>query len=157
MRNIMKKRIKASERSITKDIVFGHVMSKPRNCLRLLQLILPELNIVAVHDIQKQHVIDEGSQEKSVRLDIYARDDQGRLFDIEMQVGRQQDIGKRLRYYQSECDKESIARGENYYELADSYIIFLCPYDPFYRGKTRYEFSRREDHYPDIKLETGSH
>lgn len=30
-------------------------------------------------------------------------------------------------------------------------------YDPFYHGRSRYEFSIREDHYHDIKLETGSH
>lgn len=153
----MKEEIAASERSITSDVVFGHVMSKPENCLRLLQLVVPELNIQKVHDVHKQHVIDEGLKEKSVRLDIYAQDDQGRLFDIEMQVVRQQDIGKRIRYYQAQMDKDSLSRGKPYYDLNDSYIIFLCPYDPFYHGRSRYEFSMREDHYHDIKLETGSH
>lgn len=157
MKNIMKEEITASDRSITSDVVFGHVMSKPENCLRLLQLVVPELNIQKVHDVHKQHVIDEGLKEKSVRLDIYAQDDQGRLFDIEMQVVRQQDIGKRIRYYQAQMDKDSLSRGKHYYDLNDSYIIFLCPYDPFYHGRSRYEFSIREDHYHDIKLETGSH
>lgn len=129
----MKKRVNVSERSITKDIVFGHVMSKPENCRRLLQRILPHLNITSVH-VKSQEVIDEGAKEKGVRLDIMARDDQGRLYDIEMQVVRQEYIGKRIRYYQSQIDKNSLKRGKDYTELADSYIIFLCPYDPFYHN-----------------------
>lgn len=152
----MKKKVSVSERSITKDIVFGHVMSKPKNCLQLLQRILPHLNITWVR-VKSQEVLDEGAKEKGVRLDIMARDDQGRLYDIEMQVARQEYIGKRIRYYQSQIDKNALNRGKDYVELADSYVIFLCPYDPFYHNLTRYEFSVREDHDPNIKLETGAH
>lgn len=146
-----------SDRSITKDIVFGHVMKNKENCLELLQSILPQLNLTSVEDVTAQQVIDEGLKEKSVRLDIMAKDNEGRLFDIEMQVARQEYIGKRLRYYQAEMDKFSLDRGLNYDQIADTYIIFLCPYDPFYRTRTRYEFSAREDHDPSIKLETGAH
>lgn len=86
-----------------------------------------------------------------------ATDNQGRIYDIEMQVARQDFIGKRLRYYQAQLDKHSIDRGMNYTEIKDTYIIFLCPYDPFYHNYTRYEFSPHEDHNPSIKLETGAH
>ncbi|MGN1272192.1 MAG: Rpn family recombination-promoting nuclease/putative transposase [Lactobacillus sp.] len=145
-----------SERSITKDIVFGHVMSKPKNCLQLLQRIMPELRITSV-DVTPQQIIDEGANEKSVRLDIMATDEQGRIYDIEMQVARQDYIGQRLRYYQAQLDKHSLDRGVNYADIKDTYIIFLCPYDPFYHNYTRYEFSPRENHNPSIKIETGAH
>ena len=114
-----------SDRSITKDIVFGHVMKNKENCLELLQSILPQLNLTSVEDVTAQQVIDEGLKEKSVRLDIMAKDNEGRLFDIEMQVARQEYIGKRLRYYQAEMDKFSLDRGLNYDQIADTYSIKL--------------------------------
>lgn len=149
--------VKPSDRSITKDVVFGHVMKDPEICLELLQSILPQLNLKSVKEVTAQRLIDAGLEEKSVRLDIMAEDNEGRLFDIEMQVVRQEYIGKRLRYYQSKMDTLTLKPGMRYDEIKDTYIIFLCPYDPFYRNRTRYEFSSREDHDPSIKLETGAH
>lgn len=149
--------VKPSDRSITKDVVFGHVMRDPKICLELLQSILPQLNLKSVKEVTAQRLIDAGLEEKSVRLDIMAEDNEGRLFDIEMQVVRQEYIGKRIRYYQSKMDTLTLKLGMRYDEIKDTYIIFLCPYDPLYRNRTRYEFSAREDHDPSIKLETGAH
>ena len=38
---------------------------------------------------------------------------------------------KRTRYYQSMIDMDSLMKGQDYSELKDSYILFICKRDPF--------------------------
>ncbi len=39
--------------------------------------------------------------------------------------------GKRTRYYQSMVDIDSLMKGQDYSELKESYILFICKDDPF--------------------------
>lgn len=57
--------VKPSDRSITKDVVFGHVMKDPEICLELLQSILPQLNLKSVKEVTAQRLIDAGLEEKA--------------------------------------------------------------------------------------------
>ena len=75
---------------------------------------------------------------KGVRLDVYAKDENNTRYNIEMQVLKQPALGRRSRYYQSQMDMELLAK--EYAELPDSYVIFLCDFDPFGEGKYRYTF-----------------
>ena len=67
---------------------------------------------------------------KGVRLDVYLKDD-NRIIDVELQTYKQDAIGKRTRYYQSMIDIDSLMKGQDYSELLDSYVLFICNYDPF--------------------------
>ena len=68
-----------------------------------------------------------------------------------------QELGKRSRYYHSQIDMELLLTGSDYAQLPDSYVIFLCDFDPFYKKKYRYTFEMhcRED--GTISLEDGNH
>ena len=94
---------------------------------------------------------------KGVRLDILAADEKNTHYNVEMQVFRKRKPGKRSRYYHSQIDMELLRSGQDYEELPDSYVIFICDFDPFYRKKYRYTFDMtcRED--GDVALEDGSH
>ena len=50
------------------------------------------------------------------------------------------DLPRRCRYYQAELDVSSLKPGENYKELKPSYIIFICAFDPFGKGRYQYVF-----------------
>ena len=50
---------------------------------------------------------------------------------MEIQNIDEQDLGKRTRYYQSMIDMDSLLKGQDYSELKESIIIFLCRFDPF--------------------------
>ena len=52
-----------------------------------------------------------------------------------MQTYKQDAIGKRTRYYQSMIDIDSLMKGQDYSELLDSYVLFICNYDPFEKEK----------------------
>ena len=71
---------------------------------------------------------------KGVRLDVYLKDD-NRIIDVELQTYKQDAIGKRTRYYQSMIDIDSLMKGQDYSELLDSYVLFICNYDPFQKEK----------------------
>ena len=94
---------------------------------------------------------------KGVRLDILAADEKNTHYNVEMQVFRKRKPRKRSRYYAERIDMELLRSGQDYEELPDSYVIFICDFDPFYRKKYRYTFDMtcRED--GDVALEDGSH
>jgi predicted transposase/invertase (TIGR01784 family) len=62
-----------------------------------------------------------------------------------MQVQRQE-IEKRCRYYHSQMDMELLLSGEDYSTIPNSYVIFICDFDPFDLGKYRYTVAK---HLPE--------
>ena len=71
---------------ISNDFIFGKVMQDENLCAELLRRIFPDIGIGSVELPEKQKAIIEGIDLRSVRLDIFTRDDQARLFDIEMET-----------------------------------------------------------------------
>lgn len=64
-----------------------------------------------------------------MRLDVFARGD-GRVYDIEMQVARERDLGRRMRYYQAAMDVGELGSGEDFgaqSEVADRILSTLTP------------------------------
>ena len=57
-----------------------------------------------------------------------------------MQRGSHKNLPKRLRYYQGNIDLDSISKGEKYESLVKSYIIFICTFDLFKKGRHKYTF-----------------
>ncbi|WP_181413624.1 hypothetical protein [Lactobacillus melliventris] len=47
-----------------------------------------------------------------------------------MQVTKNKYLGKRLRYYQSSIDRDTLDKGLTYMDLKNTYLIFICPSNP---------------------------
>ena len=73
---------------------------------------------------------------------MYAADEINTRYDIEMQIAPQQ-LGKRARYYHSQMDMELLDTGHEYKELPETYVIFVCDFDPFGLVKYCYTFENR--------------
>ena len=133
--------------------MFGAVMLDERNCKGLLERILG-IRIAQVK-VSKEKSIVYHPEYKGVRLDVYAEDDQGTHYDIEMQVLQKPGIERRSRYYHSQMDMEFLHSGEEYAQLPNSYVIFICDFDPFGLKKYCYTFENicRED--KSLVLEDG--
>jgi hypothetical protein len=71
---------------------------------------------------------------KGIRLDVLAKDENHSRYNVEMQVVKSE-IFKRSRYYHSQMDMECMLTGTEYEELPDSYVIFICDFDPVGLGK----------------------
>lgn len=64
------------------------------------------------------------------------------MYDIEMQIANTKNLSKRSRYYQGMIDLNTLERGGNYKDLKNTYIIFLCLFDPFEKYITQYTFEQ---------------
>ena len=73
-----------------------------------------------------------------IRLDVYLADERGTHYDIEMQ-NTAESLERRSRYYQSGIDRRILEKGADYDELPESFIIFICNYDPLGLGFAKYE------------------
>lgn len=140
---------------IDNDFMFGKVMQDAELCKGLLQRILPDLEIDHLEYPEAQKAIRPDADAKSVRLDVYVRDGKGTVYDIEMQMADTKELPKRSRYYQSMIDLQMIDKGEAYKKLKPGYIIFICPFDSFEKGRHIYTFANicKEDN--SIFLQDG--
>ncbi|MCZ3668105.1 Rpn family recombination-promoting nuclease/putative transposase [Limosilactobacillus vaginalis] len=140
--------------TITNDIMFGMVMENEQICLELIQRSLPELNIKAISRITPQKQITGPISVRTVRFDVFVRDEEQRTFVVEMQVADKHNLPFRLRYYQQQIDFDILNVGDDYTKLAQypTYIIMFCDFDYFGRGWSKYQFENRCINDPKLKL-----
>ena len=100
-----------------------------------------------------QQTIDITADAKSVRLDVYVKDEQNTVYNIEMQVTLNKNLPKRSRYYQGMIDLSILEKGEDYKNLKRSYVIFICTFDLFGKGRHIYTFENRC--LQDIEISLG--
>ena len=121
------------------DFIFAKIMSNKDNCKHLLELIL-EKKISYIETVDYQKTIKSLIDAKGVRLDVYVKDDEEKSYDIEVQVAHEKNIAKRARYYGSMIDNDLLYVGDDYSELSESFIIFICPFDILGKGEYKYVF-----------------
>ena len=90
-----------------------------------------------------------------MRLDVYV-EDENRIYNIEMQVINKKDLAKRSRYYQSMIDLNAIEKGEIYRDLKESIVIFICKFDPFGEGLSKYTFENICNENKELYLKDGT-
>jgi len=143
--------------TIRDDFMFKAVMYSKELCMGVLEAILNE----PIHDIKylgEEVSLKAGYMSKGVRLDVYVEDEAHTVYDVEMQVGAETDeeIAKRMRYYQSQMDAEILKRGKDYTELRQTIIIFICPFDPVGRGWHLYWYENTCRRDAKLKLKDGA-
>ena len=87
---------------------------------------------------------------------VYTSDEK-HVFDIEIQTSIPPDLGKRTRYYQSMMDSDNLLKGQNYNDLKESYVIFICLSDPFKLGLPVYTFRNICEENPSAELNDKSY
>ncbi len=140
--------------TISNDFIFAKVMRDKEICRETLEILLDK-KIGDIEYIDNQKVIDMRYDSKSIRLDVYVEDEK-RIYNIEMQVVNKKDLEKRSRYYQGMMDLDAIEKGMTYRELKDSIVIFICKFDPFGGGLSRYTFENICVEDKGIYLRDGS-
>ena len=125
--------------TIADDFMFCKVMQDKDICKEFLEMVLAD-KIGKIAYLSPQNSVAAGVEAKSVRLDLLVKDEWGKSYDIEMQVSKEHDIPKRMRYYQAAIDIAFLDKGEHYKALNDSYIIFVCVFDAIGKNKPIYTF-----------------
>ena len=136
--------------TIRDNFMFAAVMMETDNCKHFLEMVLG-IEIERI-EISYEKSIIYNPEFKGIRLDVYARDEKNTCYDIEMQVVKQE-LGKRARYYHSQMDMELLLRGHSYEELSESYVIFICDFDPF--GEKKYQYTFENRCFEDLNLSLG--
>ena len=82
---------------------------------------------------------------RSVRLDIKAKDKDGKLYNIEVQRADKGAGAKRARYYSAILDANALLPGkeEDFGSLPETYVIFRTENDVLKGGKPLYHIERR--------------
>ena len=124
------------------DYMFSAVMRDKANLKPLLECIL-KVKITDIDFAEPQKSEKEGYQSHGIRLDLYAQDGRERIYNVEGQTSSKRNLPKRMRYYQSVIDINILAPGVNYMNLKKSFVIFICNYDPFGKGRSIYTFENR--------------
>ena len=142
-----------SDLTIKNDFMFGAVMINPENCKEFLERAL-EIEIDRV-DVSREKSMVYHPDYKGIRLDVYAKDENNTCYNVEMQMTKKPALGRRSRYYQSQMDMDILLSGREYAELPDSYVIFICDFDPFGERKYRYTFQMQCKESNRTPLEDG--
>ncbi|WP_024469478.1 Rpn family recombination-promoting nuclease/putative transposase [Treponema pedis] len=125
--------------TFTDDFMFCKVMQNPKLCKNLIEMILSD-TIGKIKYVSVQHSINTYEQAKSVRFDVSVQAENGKFYDVEMQVSNERNIPKRMRFYQAALDICFLDKGNSYNNLNDSFIIFICLFDVIGKNRAVYTF-----------------
>lgn len=150
----MRKRKTLQDLTIKDNFLFGAVMSVEKNCKGFLEMVLgfPIAHVV----VSREKSLVYHPEYKGVRLDIYAEDENHTHYNVEMQVRKKKALGKRSRYYHSQMVMEALESGEDYETLPDTFVIFICDFDPFDQKLYCYTFQNECRENKSVKLGDGS-
>ena len=129
------------ELTIHDNFMFSAVMmTDTENCRQVLEYALG-MKVDRVEVVAEKTMVYH-PEYKGIRLDVYVKEMTAdgalnRHFDVEMQVANKK-IFKRSRYYHSQMDMEILSTGVSYEDLPDTYVIFICNFDPVGLSKYRY-------------------
>ena len=139
---------------LSNAFMFGEVMRDESICKLFLEELLG-CKIAKLKFISKEYDLADTKYSHGIRLDVYLADANNTHYDIEMQNSVEA-LERRCRYYQAGIDRRTLEKNAKYRDLPESYIIFVCNYDPYKLGYARYD---RVTYIKDTDLvyDDGSH
>lgn len=116
-----------------------------RNNMPLAELVLRIITnksdlVLTAQETQydMQHLLDA----RSICLDVFATDSEGRKYNLEIQRADKGAAPKRARYHSSAMDVEFLKVGEDFDELPITYVIFITENDIREKGCPLYSIER---------------
>lgn len=126
--------------TLTDNFLFGYIFRKPKNFERVVSLLLGR-EVEVVNDTYLDDEVSANNKRgyRSVRFDIMFKDTK-QIIDLEMQNAKslQNPLPKRASFYTSVLNRRSMRSGTPYITKLDTYVIFLCNFDPFGLGDYKY-------------------
>lgn len=110
-------------------------------CTELVVQIVLNRDDLKIEQVHTQHQI-KSLQGRSIILDIYAMDKQGKRYNIEIQRADRGAVPKRARYHSSVIDSNTINAKQNYDKLPETYVIFITENDVLKKNLPIYHIDR---------------
>lgn len=143
-KTITEKHVQDMERIKNLRLIDDNFMTKvfeDKECVEILLKAIIKKNDLKVSSVNVQYDI-KNLQGRSVRLDVLAEDKDGKMYNIEIQRNNHGAIPKRARYNSSLLDANITDAGEDYKNLAETYVIFITEGDIFGANKALYHVDR---------------
>lgn len=148
---------KLQELTLFDKFLFDETMDIPEAHEAVLQIIFGDDNLKLLTPAQTEKEIRTAPWLRSIRLDVYAIDQEKRIYNTEAQKAEKKDLVKRSRFYQSLIDSSLLEPGEiNFNQMNDTCIIMITPFDLFGEGRYQYTFRSRCDENPALSMEDGA-
>ncbi len=123
------------------DAFMSKCLENAPECIELiLQIILGKKDLKVVKS-QTEYPI-KSLQGRGVRFDVFARDSNGKEYDIEIQRAKDGAEPKRARYNSALMDANALKSGDDFDKLRDTYVIFITENDVMGGGKDAYWIDR---------------
>ena len=123
------------------DDFFMTEFFKEHSCVELIIKTITGLSNLKIKTVQTQYNINN-FHGHSVVLDVYAVDEQGKQYDIEIQRLNKGASAQRARYIASAIDSNSLPKNSEYNKLTETYVIFITENDVFEAGLPIYHVER---------------
>ena len=148
---------KLQELTLFDKFLFDETMDIPEAHEAVLQIIFGDDNLKLLTPAQTEKEIRTVPWLRSIRLDVYAIDQEKRIYNTEAQRAEKKDLVKRSRFYQSLIDSSLLEPGAiNFNQMNDTCIIMITPFDLFGEGRYQYTFRSRCDENPALSMEDGA-
>ncbi len=135
--------------------LFAEAIENSENMELILEIILGK-DIILKHLPQAEKEQRSFLWSRQVKLDVWAQDSDGSIYDTEVQQQDTKDLPKRSRFYNSMIDSKLLfPGGRSYNELNDVYIIIITPFDLFGKGLYKYTFDMACEEVPEVRLRDG--
>lgn len=134
------------------DFLFDVATVDLETCKIIIELSL-DITIRSIAWKEGQKVVHNLPGRRGIRMDFYVEDEDGRVFDVEMQKRNEGNIPKRTRFYQALIDAPMLKSGERGFdEMKPSYIVVICGFDLYGYGLYRYTFDNRCKEIPELVM-----
>ena len=142
--------------NLVDDFLFDVVTGDLEACRVIIELSLG-IKIKSIRWKDGQKVIHNLPGKRGIRLDFYVKDEKNQIFDVEMQKRNEGNIPKRTRFYQALMDAPLLESGEKGFDkLNSTYIVIICGFDLYHKGKYRYTFENICKEVPGLSMGDGS-
>ena len=123
------------------DDFMSKCLENAPECIELmLQIILGKKDLKVIKS-QTEYPI-KSLQGRGVRFDVFARDSEGKEYDIEIQRANKGAEPKRARYNSALMDANALKSSDDFGKLRDTYVIFITENDVMDGGKEVYTIER---------------
>lgn len=138
------------------DIVFKKLFGSEENkdlLLSLINAVLPEYEQINEIELVNPYNLSDYVEGKISILDVKAKGKDGKLYDIEMQVGEQGYYGKRSLYYWGKTYTNQIDSGEMYSKLKKTIVISILDFRYFKEDERVHRIIRAKDVDTNLEYE----
>ena len=108
----------------------------------LLNIILQRDDLKVLEVVANMEYKNSMAKGRSIIIDIYAKDMEGKIYDVEVQRADYGADYHRARFHSSMIDTKMLKEKQNFKEIHDSYVIFITENDVIGAGLSLYHIDR---------------